>query len=108
MGGVIGWVAGASYSFCWCFAPLVILSLVAPAAWWGAILGAIGVAILSLLSWRWEWRIRRGFWNFWGWTKFYFARPLKIPRPRKGPDNIERAALSDVIPAIPIAGVKVA
>jgi hypothetical protein len=107
-GGVIGWIAGAIYSFCWCFGPLVILSLVAPAAWCGAILGAIGVAILSLLIWRWEWRIRRGFWNFWGWAKFYFARPIKVPRPRKGHDSIERAALSDVIPAIPITGIKVA
>ena len=107
-GGVIGWIAGAIYSFCWCFGPLVILSLVAPAACWGAILGAIGGAILSLLSRRWEWRIRRGFWNLWVWGKCFFAKPLKITLPRLKRDDITTEALSKVIRGIPITGIQVA
>jgi Animal haem peroxidase len=107
-GGIIGWVAGAIYSFCWCFGPLVARSLVSSAAAWGAGLGAIGVAILSLLSWRGEWHIRRGFWNLWGSAKFYFARPLKISRPRRNPDDIKTKPLSEVIRGIPITKIAVA
>jgi hypothetical protein len=108
IGGVIGWVAGAIYSFCWCFGPLFIRSLVAPAACWGAILGAIGGAILPLLSSRWEWRTRRGFWNFWGWAKYHFAKPLKIPHPPLKRDDIKTEDLDKRIRGIPIKGIKVA
>src|SRR5262245_38880661 len=60
------------------------------------------------LSARWQWAIRKSFWNNFARLKFRGSRPQKFPVPSGSPRRIEAVDLTSKFPSIPIQSIKVA
>ena len=57
---------------------------------------------------RWQWSLRKGFWNNFGRLKFRGSRPIKIPVPAGSLKKIDRVSFRVIFPSIPIDNIKVA
>ena len=57
---------------------------------------------------RWQWSLRKGFWNNLGRLKFRGSRPIKIPVPAGSLKKIDRVSFRVIFPSIPIDNIKVA
>jgi hypothetical protein len=54
-----------------------------------------------------RWRIRKAFWDFFGWVKMAGNKPRNIPLPPEHLSKIEPLPMEEVIPGIPIKGILV-
>ena len=57
---------------------------------------------------RWQWSLRKGFWNNFGRLKFRGSRPIKIPVPAGSLKKIARVRFKKIFPTIPIDNIEVA
>jgi hypothetical protein len=54
-----------------------------------------------------RWFVRRGLWDLFAFIKFFFARPVKIPRPPAKSGGIEPKPMSEAIPYVAVHKVMV-
>ncbi len=54
-----------------------------------------------------KWRLRKAFWDFFGWVKMAGNKPRDIPVPAKQAGMIVPLSMEEVIPAIPIKSIQV-
>jgi hypothetical protein len=54
-----------------------------------------------------RWYVRRGFWDLFTFAKFFFARPVKIPKPPAKSGGIEPKPMSEAIPYVEVHKVMV-